>query len=226
MTLLRGGSLHPEPKTEETCVSAGRKLRFPRNQTLYIVSSSTTLWWANTAGKLRYFLNCIFKTFIVQNRTSWRHLPLLLFNESWLCGVGFFQCENFDLSRFLTLSQNIWNARDVNLRTILPGFCHLAIGWVLLKGFKCFTSAVPQQRKKEPCLEYKVQLQSEKWLCENGMFLINRSLPYVYYHFHMHVSLARVSLSLLFNPFASGVPAELWGANYMLSCLSRHKWSH
>lgn len=111
---------------------------------------------------LRYFLNCIFKTFIVQNRTSWRHLPLLPFDESWLCGVGFFQCENFDLSRFLTLSQNIGNARGINLRTILSGFCHLAIGWVLLKGFKCFTSAVPQQRKKEPCLEYKVQLQSEK----------------------------------------------------------------
>lgn len=107
---------------------------------------------------------------------------------------------------------------------MLSEFCHLALGWVLLKGFKCFTSAVPQQRKTEPCLEYKVRLRSEKWLCENGMFLVNRSVPYVYYHFHMHVSLARVSLSLLFNPFATGAPAGLWRANGMLSCLSHHKW--
>lgn len=143
--------------------------------------------------------------------------------------VGFccchFQCGNFDLSQFLTLSQNIQNARDVHLRIMLSMFCHLALGWVLLRGFKCFTSAVPQHRKTEPCLEYKVRLWSEKWLCENGMFLVNRSVPYVYYHFHMHVSLVRVSLSLLFNLFASGAPAGLWRANYILSCLSRHKWS-
>jgi len=29
------------------------------------------------------------------------------------------------------------------------------------------------------------------------MFLVNRSVPCVYYHFHVHVSLAKVSLSLL-----------------------------
>lgn len=133
-------------------------MRFPQNQTLHIVSSSTVLWWANTAGKLRYFLNCIFKTFIVQNRISRRHS---VSHGSVLLG-GFSQCENFDLSRLLTLSQHIQYARDVNLRIFLSGFCLLGVGWVLLKGFKCFTSAVPQQRKTEPCLEYKERLRSEE----------------------------------------------------------------
>lgn len=76
--------------------------------------------------------------------------------------VFLFQCENFDLSRLLTLLQNIQNARDVNLKIILPVLCHLAVGWVLLKGFKCFPSAVAQWRKTEPYLEYKVRLRSEK----------------------------------------------------------------
>lgn len=44
---------------------------------------------------------------------------------------------------------------------MLLGFCHLALGWVLLRDFKCFTSALPQQKKTEPCLEYKVWLQTE-----------------------------------------------------------------
>lgn len=162
MTLSRGGRLHPELKTQETRISAGRQLRFPRNQTPYVVSSSTILWWANTAGKLRYFLNCIFKTFNVQNRL---HGDICLAYHSMshdLVLFWFFQCENFDLSRFLTLSQNIKNSKDTNLRIILSGFCHLAVDWVLLKGFKCFTSAMPQQRKTELCLEFKMWLQSEK----------------------------------------------------------------
>lgn len=133
----------------------------------------------------------------------------------------FFQCENFDLSRLLTLSQDIKITKDTNLRIILSGFCHLAVRWVLLKGFKCFTSAMPQQRKTELCLEFKVWLQSKSdW--ENGMFRVNRFIPYVYYHFHMHAWLVRVSLSLHFNPFTRGVPAGLWGANCgMLSCTSQ-----
>lgn len=143
MTLSRGGRLHPE----ETCISAGRQQRFPRNQAPYVVSSSAILWWANTAGKLRYFLNCIFKTFNVQNRL---HGDICLAYHSMSHDsvlFWFFQCENFVLSRFLTLSKDIKIPKDTYLRIILSGFCHLAVDWFLLKGFKCFASAVPQQRK-------------------------------------------------------------------------------